>query len=424
MLQLNKQQLAAVNTEEKRVYVNAGAGTGKTTVIMERIKKLTAEKRATPKEILVLAFNVDVIEKMQSKQKNNHINIKTFHKFAASLVNKYTKHKFEYATYDKDTRVFDLILKQIKQELKISAKNTDIKEMISICRENPSNKKLYNNEMLLIYKRFIDYLHKNHIYDYPRFINRACGLLEQEYIKQNIQQRYKYIFVDESQDISEKMFKMIKLMTGYNNHLFMVGDEDQQILEWNGIKNNKVEKLYKSYPELVIYPLEISFRLPQEVAKIANNLIKHDDKRIDKMLISGNNKKGLVEIKSFHSLDEEKKWCIDKINSLINNGATKTDIAVLARQDRIINHKIKKTGVWCSTIHKAKGLEFEHVILLGVEKGIFSGKNIREERRVLFEGITRTKNSLFVTYGDHITRTFDNQDIEVCKSPFIDEFYK
>ena len=76
MLQLNKQQLAAVNTEKKRVYVNAGAGTGKTTVIMERIKKLIAEKKATPEEILVLAFNVDVIEKMQSKQKNNYINIK------------------------------------------------------------------------------------------------------------------------------------------------------------------------------------------------------------------------------------------------------------------------------------------------------------------------------------------------------------
>ena len=84
---------------------------------------------------------------------------------------------------------------------------------------------------------------------------------------------------------------------------------------------------------------------------------------------------------------------------------------------------IKKTGVVCSTIHKIKGLEFQHVIVLGVEKGVFNGC-IEEERRLLYVALTRAIKSLVLTFIDDGMRTVGYGDIQVQISPLLDELYK
>ena len=132
---------------------------------------------------------------------------------------------------------------------------------------------------------------------------------------------------------------------------------------------------------------------------------------------------GYFEVKKFDKPEDESQWCVQKINFLLRSGVDKKDIAVLVRQEKMLPKSIIETGVVCSTIHKAKGLEFQHVIVLGVERGIFMG-NIEEERRVLYVAMTRAIKSLVLTYIDDGIRTVGSEDKRVQKSPFIDELYK
>lgn len=90
---------------------------------------------------------------------------------------------------------------------------------------------------------------------------------------------------------------------------------------------------------------------------------------------------------------------------------------------KILYDTVKKTGVVCSTIHKIKGLEFQHVIVLGVERGIFNG-SIEEERRLLYVAVTRAIKSLVLTFIDDGMRKVGYRDIQVQKSPLLDELYR
>ena len=233
-------------------------------------------------------------------------------------------------------------------------------------------------------------------------------------LRNKLCQQYGYILVDEFQDMSESRFKLLRLLTCDTTHLFMVGDEDQQILEWSGVRNNNLRKLQKYYPNLQIYPLEGSYRLTPQIARIANNLIRHSKKRIDKTLKPLNQQNGYLKVKRFDNSDEEARWCINKIEFLLRNGDDKKDIAVLVRQEKILYDTVKKTGVVCSTIHKIKGLEFQHVIVLGVERGIFNG-SIEEERRLLYVAVTRAIKSLVLTFIDDGMRKVGYRDIQVQK---------
>lgn len=196
--------------------------------------------------------------------------------------------------------------------------------MLSTCRENPSHKKKYPSNLQKIYQRYVDVLKQEKLFDYAKQIRRANAILQKgEGLRNKLCQRYRYILVDEFQDMSESRFKLLRLLTCDTTHLFMVGDEDQQILEWSGVRNNNLRKLQKYYPNLQIYPLEGSYRLTPQIARIANNLIRHSKKRIDKTLKPLNQQNGYLKVKWFDNSDEEARWCINKIEFLLRNGVDK-----------------------------------------------------------------------------------------------------
>lgn len=422
MQKLNKQQKKVAHTSNGIVYVDAGPGTGKTTVIEARVRYLI-NKGVTPYEILILAFNTSVVAELKERLRQfTGINIRTFHSLGCSIIKQYSgKNSFSFLSDEDKSKLITKIKKQIAIKNVI---NTDIMNMLSICRENPSHIKKYSPDLQKIYHCYVEILKREKLFDYAKQIRRANAILQKNSeLRNKLCQRYRYVLVDEFQDMSESRFKLLRLLICGTSYLFTVGDGDQQILEWAGVQNNNLRRLQKYYPNLKIYPLEGSYRLTPQITEIANNLIQHSKERIDKRLKSLNPQNGYFEIKKFDNSDDEVRWCINKINLLLRNGADKKDIVVLVRQEKMLYEAIKKTGVVCSTIHKIKGLEFQHVIVLGVEKGIFNG-SIEEERRLLYVAVTRAKKSLVLTFIDDGMRTVGYRDIQVRKSPLIDELYK
>lgn len=422
MKKLNKQQKKAAHTSNHIVYVDAGPGTGKTAVIEARVRYLI-NNGVTPYEILVLAFNTTVVAELKKRLGiYARINIRTFHSLGRLIIKQHSgNNNFNFLSEVDKSK----LITQIKNQLAVkNITNSSVLDMLSTCRENPSHKKKYPSNLQKIYQRYVDVLKQEKLFDYAKQIRRANAILQKgEGLRNKLCQRYRYILVDEFQDMSESRFKLLRLLTCDTTHLFMVGDEDQQILEWSGVRNNNLRKLQKYYPNLQIYPLEGSYRLTPQIARIANNLIRHSKKRIDKTLKPLNQQNGYLKVKWFDNSDEEARWCINKIEFLLRNGVDKKDIAVLVRQEKILYDTVKKTGVVCSTIHKIKGLEFQHVIVLGVERGIFNG-SIEEERRLLYVAVTRAIKSLVLTFIDDGMRKVGYRDIQVQKSPLLDELYR
>lgn len=422
MKKLNKQQKKAAHTSKRVVYVDAGPGTGKTSVIEARVQYLI-DKGVAPHEILILAFNNKVVDELRERLNGlKRLDIRTFHSLGLSIITQSTNAKHPSILSDADK---SKLITQIKNQLSIKdITNEDVLDMLSVCRENPCHKKEYPLGMQKLYRSYVKMLRQENLFDYAEQIRRANAILQKDInLRNKLCQRYKYILVDEFQDTSESRFKLLRLLVTNSTCLFLVGDGDQQILEWAGVRNNNLKKLKNYYPELKIYSLEGSYRLSSQLVNIANNLISHNKKRTNKTLKSLNQQKGYFEIKDFGDSEAETQWCINKINLLLRNGADKKDIAVLVHQEKMLSERIKNIGVVCSTIHKIKGLEFKHVIVLGVEKGIFTG-NIEEERRLLYVAITRAIKSLVLTFIDDGMRTVGYGDIQVQKSPLIDELSK
>ncbi len=251
-----------------------------------------------------------------------------------------------------------------------------------------------NKNILRFQQKLIKELKRCNAYDFARIIKVAISYFTQH-------REILYIFVDEFQDTSQTRFNFIKALVGKANYLFAVGDEDQQILEWSGVKNNNVEKLKNLYPkEFTEYKLEESYRLTPQIAQISNTLLNLLPDRKPKNLRGCNNNHGIVKIKKFTNIKTETNWCVKYIKKLIKKGTPPQNIGVLSRKSNMLDDEIKKTKVHCSTIHKAKGIEFDYIILLGLEEGTFSysNNNIEEEIRLLNVAITRSKGNLIITY--------------------------
>ncbi|MEI3533979.1 MAG: ATP-dependent helicase [Alphaproteobacteria bacterium] len=428
-INLNIQQLLAVNSTSRITYVNAGAGTGKTTTLEARIEKIA--RKTAPWNIIVLAFNTSIVKDIKerlakhiSAKKVDKMQIYTIHAYALKILSKQVKIKNELLDQEKLVKFIRNTwnkYKKLNHYKKQNRKDSDGKtqqviDTVLKCRENNSYIKQCSKEMQLFYRAFKQELKKSKSFDFARIVKVATKYIPQSNTPQ-------YIFVDEFQDTSETRFNFIKALVGNNNYLFAAGDEDQQILEWCGVKNNNVSKLYTLYQEeLKEYKLEYSYRLTQTLAQKSNQLLGVFNNRISKILIGENKAYGQFYIRKFKDSNHELCWCKNIIHNLLRRNVKAKDIAVLYRCENMMYRDLDEMKVHQSTIHKAKGLEFEHVIIIGLEEGIFprNTQSIEEDLRVLYVAMTRAKKSLTITYIDNAMRKLNNDtQMHVKKSRFL-----
>lgn len=426
---LNNFQKEIVLTKHKKVYVNAGAGTGKTTLIIARVYHLIRQG-VLPDNILIVAFNKKIVEEVNGKLYKklgfdiaNRITIKTFHSFGRWIISKAQKHIKPIISDDKE---LSKIITKARKHLQLKGSNKELLPIIQACRENPKYLSKQTDDIKMLCKSYSTVLKEEKRSDFAILIRKANMLLKKDKELRNIiQNKFKYIFVDEFQDCSERRFKLLKQLTTDKTSLFLVGDTDQTILEWAGVSIDNIMCLTHTFSDLKHYTLEQSYRLPKTICKASNSLIAKNKKRLDKTLKPIKNG-GILKIKKFLKFEDEISWCCNYINTIIKSGVSPNEIAILARKESVffdIKNILSNTGIHISTIHKAKGLEFDSVVILGIEKSIIPDNkdNLEEERRILYVGMTRAKRSLILTYIDNGIRNIGFVKQYVEKSPFIDE---
>lgn len=426
MHKLTKEQNDVVFCNKPRIYINAGAGTGKTCTILTSIAQ-RIEEAVPPSNILVLAYNKKIQQEIQKKVPRNVL-VCTFHAFAKKELKRYMQ-KVPDLLSPEET---EALIIRAKKETKTKGKSEDFVQAVLAARENPSYLKKFKPAYRTVYERYGSLLKETHRFDFAKLIRKLIFVLKKdEVFLKELQSRYTHIYIDEFQDISRKRLKLLECLTSERTHLFCVGDSDQSIYGWNGIDEKNVEIAIKIL-KLRVFNLTRSYRLPTKIVCAVNQLLKHNQNPLRKSLTSAKKADGIIKVLSFSKGEEEISFIKQKIKALRQKGILDKDIALLFRVKKMCTEYKNCLQVNCyfSTVHQAKGLEFKYVFVVGAEDGLFPcipnmnklsekecAAKMREERRVFAEAITRASKGVYITHLNNCLR----KNRIATPSPFLSE---
>ncbi len=318
------------------MLVTAGAGSGKTRVLTNRLLHLL-QSGIPERSIVALTFTNKAgnemrerVEKLLGRPFNTFIG--TFHSFCVRILRKHSgKPNFSiYATADTNKVLKDIIKEmfhEVDSELYKAAtcglstwKNTGIVEFTS------------NHDALVkIFNAYREQLQKNNAYDFDDLLLETLNLLKTNTdICGKLQDYFQYILVDEFQDTNETQYQIVALLAQKHRNIMVVGDEDQCIYSWRGASVENINRFQADFPEVQIYRLEENFRSSGNIVKLASGLVSKNNNRIAKNLYSNIND-GLINYEDYYDDKQEAQGIISHILENRRNGGTWSDSAILMR---------------------------------------------------------------------------------------------
>lgn len=352
MSNLNEQQIKAIDSSNNTVVVIAGAGSGKTTVLTEKIKKLILEDNVYANQILAITFT----NKAATEMKNRVIEklgpfaseawIMTFHGFSLRII----KQKVDYLDkFDKNFLIIDeddkkRILSTIikKHQLQETIKVKNCMYAISYAKSKSLEPKDVRNiiefDYYDIYLEYEQYLIENNSLDFDDLLLYANHLLMNPEVAEYYQNKFKNIHVDEFQDTSQVQFAILEKIHTKNNQLFIVGDIDQSIYGWRGAHVDNLINIEKSFKDVDIIKLEQNYRSTKNILDVANKLIVNNELRIEKKLWTENTRGVKVKGYRFSDTYKEADFVINEIKFNIEMKQKASQQAVIYRY----NYQSKK----------------------------------------------------------------------------------
>ncbi|XMB71502.1 UvrD-helicase domain-containing protein [Mycoplasmatota bacterium WC30] len=345
---LNERQIQAVKNVSGPVMAIAGAGSGKTRVLTNRIAYLIGEIGIAPSNILAITFTNRAAEEMRSRIFNlidfpvGGIWISTFHAMGAKIL-RYDIHNLDY---DKNFQIVDdedsnIIIKNLLKKHNYSLKEFSSKILSKLIAKVKGNQldadfleEPIKSVVNQIYPEYNDYLKDNNLVDFQDLLILTLRLLKNHpQVLEKYQRMFQYILVDEFQDTNDLQYEIVKLLAKSHHNLFIVGDEDQSIYAFRGSNIRNIKKFMTDFPDHIKIILNQNYRSRDNILKAANSVIKNNRSRIPKDLFStlGPGEK-IVHFKAGNG-DEEAYYIYDKIRMLINEGYNKKEIAILYRNN-------------------------------------------------------------------------------------------
>lgn len=308
-MELNEQQKQAINTNNKHVLILAGAGTGKTRVIINKIVELVNNNIPINKIIATTFTNKAAFELKERiiqsiGEKGNSILCGTFHKISAQILRiHYEKigltNNFQLLNEDDQKRIVKKILLDLKEDTTLTK---SLLEKISKFKETKAEE-LKNELFKKVFDKYQDELTKNNFLDYADLIEKNIFLFKN--YPELTYEICEYLLVDEYQDINNLQYDWIKYLS-INKNLFCVGDEDQSIYAFRGANIRYIQQFWKDYPDCEVIKLEENYRSCSQILNGANNLIQKNPKQFEKKLFSTNGEfNGKIRItKVFNEFEE------------------------------------------------------------------------------------------------------------------------
>lgn len=346
---LNPRQIKATEHKDGPMMVLAGPGSGKTTVITYRIRYLIEKYEVAPTEIVVITFTKAAAEEMKARffklwpDGCNSVFFGTFHSFFYRILRRYYHYELKNIIKDEQRRV---LLLSIMRSLGLTIDNEEdflqnLAGEISYIKNDLIDLKYYHSntfgsdDFLSIYKAYEAYKEENSLIDFDDMLVKCYDLLlNNSTILERWQQRYRYILIDEFQDINRVQYECIRLLAAPLYNLFVVGDDDQSIYKFRGARPEFFLRFPKDFERVRSVTLDINYRSTDQIIRLCNRVIAVNKERYEKK-ISGTGREGnQPQLLTSEDIGAEAMNVAGMIKSMLNKangGLYPSSIAVLYR---------------------------------------------------------------------------------------------
>ena len=364
-MKLNPQQQEGVDYLDGPCLVLAGAGSGKTGVITQKIAHLINNCGYEPRHILAVTFTnkaakemVERVAKIMDGKPQKGLTISTFHSFGVRFLRDEAKHlnlKEKFSILDQDD-CFSIL-----QELCATTDKALIKTMQSTIslwkngRVSPEQalseaKDEQELQFARVYANYNATIAAYQAVDFDDLIRLPVELLESnEEVRNRWQAKLRYILVDEYQDTNAVQYQLLRLLTGVRAMFTAVGDDDQAIYAWRGATLDNLKLLQTDFPRLKLVKLEQNYRSTERILNAANAVIAHNPKLFDKKLWSEYGEGDPVRVIPMANEEEEAENVVMRLQAhRISNNAQFSDYAILYRgnhQARVFEQFLRKERI-------------------------------------------------------------------------------
>ena len=366
---LNEMQRKAVLKTEGPVLILAGAGSGKTRVITNRIAYLIEECGVNPWNIMAITFTNKAAGEMRERVDDmvgfgsESIWVSTFHSTCVKILRRY----IDRIGYDNSFTIYDTddqksVMKDICKRLQIDTKNLKEKtilgyissaknEMLSPQSYMKMNQSDYHmSKVAQAYVEYQETLKKNNALDFDDLLVLTVELFKNcPDVLDYYQERFKYIMVDEYQDTNTVQFELISLLAEKYKNLCVVGDDDQSIYKFRGANIRNILDFEREFPDTAVIKLEQNYRSTGNILDAANEVIKNNRGRKDKKLWTDKEDGELISLKTFDNGFMEAEFIAKDIRDGVEAGeVTYNDCACLYRtnaQSRLIEEKLIQNNI-------------------------------------------------------------------------------
>ena len=394
---MNENQLKAILKTQGAVMVIAGAGSGKTRVLTNRIAYLIAKKNVLESNILAITFTNKAAKEMKERiyslvgETSKYIWINTFHSMCVRILRQH----IDLLGYNKNFTILDTseqksIIKNIVKELNLSEDSYQPNTILKII-SNSKNSMISVNEMKAqarfgfmknvaeIYEYYQKYLKKNSVLDFDDLMLKTIVLFEKHpEVLAIYQNKFEYIHVDEYQDTNVIQYKLIKMLSEVHKNICVVGDDDQSIYSWRGACSDNIINFEKDYEDVEVIFLDQNYRSNSTILDAANAVIKNNTDRKDKALWSENKGGDKITVYAATNDKDETDDIAKKILDLKAQGVDYKDIAILYRANylsRSMENSCMVFGIPYKLIGSLKFLQRQEIRDLLAYMNVIVNKN-------------------------------------------------
>ena len=361
---LNPEQQQAVNAPPGHQLIIAGAGSGKTRVLVHRIAWLTHIWNIPTHAILAVTFTNKAAQSIRTRAEGlaasrlHGLWLGTFHSICHRLLRQFHsqfKIHEQFQVIDQDDQL--RLIKKTQQLLNIDEKIYPAKKTQHFInhmkdqamRAGNAQSEHHDDPLVQVYSAYENTCRESNIVDFSELLLRTVEEIKQNSsLRSQLQNIFRFILIDEFQDTNQLQYQLIKLLAGSSNHVTVVGDDDQSIYSWRGAQVENIRAFSQDFQPAQTTRLEQNYRSTQHILTAANQLIAHNNNRLGKNLWTEHQHGEKIELYAARNEIQEAEYIVEHIRQGQNQQISYGENAVLYRsnaQSRVIEEQLARSGI-------------------------------------------------------------------------------
>ncbi|MGB1092244.1 MAG: DNA helicase II, partial [Oceanobacter sp.] len=364
--QLNDAQRNAVAASSPHQLVLAGAGSGKTRVLVHRVAWLLTVENQSPFSVMAVTFTNKAAREMKQRLEQlleiptNGMWVGTFH----GLAHRFLKHHWREAKLPQYFQILDSddqlrLIKRLMKEQNVDESRYPPRQVQWFINQQKDEGRRFAHvipsadpftaTLLAIYQVYEEHCQRNGLVDFGEILLRAHELfLQNPDLLVHYQNRFRYLLVDEFQDTNDIQYAWIRLLAGTSVSVMAVGDDDQSIYGWRGAKIDNIRNFQTDFPGAELIKLEQNYRSTSNILDAANGVISNNQGRLGKELTTTGEPGNKISLYRAFNEQDEARYIAELVEDWARSGHQRRDMAILYRsnaQSRTLEEAMLRAGV-------------------------------------------------------------------------------